>query len=585
MSNAVRAVSPRPSGHIRATSEHSGRILMGKNKENEHGRDDDATKPKNEQVEKPIMQNLDVEPSRTLPPQLADRQASSTEKEAYTFDQLVDRLLAQNHSKTDAKFSFTFLLLYRKFAAPGTLLEAIASRFIAMQNSNEPEFARTTAQLRYLAVVEQWVSQSPEDFLHPWTRQYLLKFIQKVGQDRIFAMAAKEIHARLESPVDDDDSETWPFSDTNRPTPDTIDLSGIAIPSDSPATRSASDSKKHQHSHSSSTITPTSSATSSTSVSSSPRLTPLARAREVAQAFQPTSRNPLCKVQWHALMAHSDDAIAKELARIDWTLLNSRRPRDGLRLVALTPTQQKTLTASLSTSNSNPASATADNDVAKVRSLVHVGRHIAHFNHVAAWAANLVLLRDKPKHRALMLEKLMRVARRLRELNDYCALGSLIAGLGSSAVARLVATRDLVPDGVRKDFMKLEILMSPQKSYFAYRLAWENSPGERVPYMPLVHRDLVGADAGSKTFLDGGGGGGDACSFGPGKAGRVNWRKFEIMGDLLAGVQKAQTTPYSKMTRNEEVRSLILDTKIAQDDDVCVILFDSSIGFWFPVGQ
>ncbi|KAI9690987.1 MAG: hypothetical protein M1822_008607 [Bathelium mastoideum] len=561
VSNAVRGVSPRPpdrSGHSRATSEHSGRVLMAKNKENEHtpveGSSPQKTEPSKDRGS-PIAPGLSNEMTRVLPPQPV-AQGAPAEQESYTFDQLVDKLLAQTHFKTDAKFSFTFLLMYRKFAAPGTLLEAIISRFVTMQNSDEPEFTKTTAQLRYLAVIESWVAQTPEDFLHPWTRQLLLQFTRKVGRDRIYTMAAKEIQARLESPINDDHSEAWPFSDADRPVPDTMDLSSAPVASDASGTSSNSDKKKHQHSLSTSTLTPTSSATSATSNNSNPKLSPTARARELAHTFMPTSRNPLSKVQWHALMAQSDDSIAKELTRINWTLLSSIHMRDTLRHMSLSPSQQKALTACLA--------AGTDKEPDKLGSLVLLERQVAHFNFLAAWTANLVLLRDKPKHRALMLEKLMRVARKLRELNDYCALGALLAGLGSAAVARLVATRDLVPEPVRKDFLKLEILMSSQKSYAAYRLAWENSPDEKIPFLPLVRRDMVGAEAGSRTFLDGSAKG---EAFGPGKAGRVNWRKFEILGDLVVGLQKAQSVPFPRLPKNDEVRSLILDTKICQDDE------------------
>lgn len=174
---------------------------------------------------------------------------------------------------------------------------------------------------------------------------------------------------------------------------------------------------------------------------------------------------------------------------------------------------------------------------------------------------------------------------------------------------RLAATRELVSPPAGRDFMKLEILMSSQKSYFSYRLAWENSSGERIPYIPLHRRDLVsaaegnatfvsepgsatpssasalappgepepGADAllsahpGTAVFVGGGGGrsgGREAPPEGVGLKERINWRKFEIMGDVIVGVQRAQGTPYGKMKRNDEVKKLILDVQFMKDDDV-----------------
>ncbi len=189
-----------------------------------------------------------------------------------------------------------------------------------------------------------------------------------------------------------------------------------------------------------------------------------------------------------------------------------------------------------------------------------------------------------------MLEKWMRIARQVRKLNNYNSLGAVIAGIKGTAVHRLIATRDLVPQAVNHDFLKLDILMGPQKSHFAYRLAWENSSGERIPYIPLYRRDLVSASEGSSTFV------GDknkaVPTFSPhpgtsvfaGAAGsrdnkeappsgvvgkeRINWRKFEIMGDVVVGIQRAQGTPYPNWSKCEEVRNLILDVKISKDDDV-----------------
>ena len=43
------------------------------------------------------------------------------------------------------------------------------------------------------------------------------------------------------------------------------------------------------------------------------------------------------------------------------------------------------------------------------KNLVYVDRMVEHFNQLAFWVENFILLRDKPKHRALMLEKFMKI--------------------------------------------------------------------------------------------------------------------------------------------------------------------------------
>lgn len=118
-----------------------------------------------------------------------------------------------------------------------------------------------------------------------------------------------------------------------------------------------------------------------------------------------------------------------------------------------------------------------------------------------------------------------------------------------------MATRDLVSPAVLKDFMKLEILMGTQKSHFAYRLAWDNSSSEKIPFLPLLLRDLVSAEEGNKSYMDA-------------DHHRINWKKFEIMGDVILGMQNAQKTPYPAIPKNEEIRVLVLDGKLVKDDDV-----------------
>jgi hypothetical protein len=103
--------------------------------------------------------------------------------------------------------------------------------------------------------------------------------------------------------------------------------------------------------------------------------------------------------------------------------------------------------------------------------------------------------------------------------------------------------------------MRLEILMGTGKSHFAYRLAWENTTSERIPFLPLHRRDLVSAEEGNRTFV------GDNND-------RINWRKFEIMGDVIVGIRESQGTPYPPFHRNAELQRLILEGKFSKDDDV-----------------
>ena len=146
-------------------------------------------------------------------------------------------------------------------------------------------------------------------------------------------------------------------------------------------------------------------------------------------------------------------------------------------------------------------------------------------------------------------------SQKLRQHNNYNSLGAIIAGINGTPVYRLSQTRDLLSANMQKQFMSLVILMGTQKSHFAYRLAWENTFSARIPFIPLHLRDLVSAEEGNKTFV------GENNS-------RINWRKFEVMGEVVLGVQQSQKTPYPAFPRNDLVQRLVLETKMSGDEEV-----------------
>ncbi len=316
-------------------------------------------------------------------------EAPSNEK-GYTFDHLVDRLLAQPMSKADNKFIVVFLSLYRKFAAPSQLLGAIIRRFKTVCREEGTQMYRTIAQLRYLTVLEQWIGAFPGDFAHPRTRQRMSRFVHKLASHRIFSVAAREISADLESVAVDDDTE-WACCDRDR-------FAALAN-----STSQEDDSSEDEFSRvlNSSSISAegakivirdstssSQSAGGSTSSSSQTTLSTVENAQRQALILTPAPRVPVSKIQWHQLMEVPEEAVARELTRMDCIMFLSIRPRDLVRHVSIPADQKK-----------------------KCRNLENVNRMIAHFNHLAYWVANYVLLRDKPKHRAQMLEKFMKIAR------------------------------------------------------------------------------------------------------------------------------------------------------------------------------
>jgi len=495
-----------------------------------------------------------------------------SDENGYTFEQLVDRLLAQPMSKNDSKFVSVFLALYRRFATPGQLLEAIIKRFEAMNKEKDLPMIRIISQLRYLVILQQWVAYYPGDFAYPTTRRLIRRFATSLASNREFSVAATEIIRDLEMVIEDDDTD-WACCDRQRAQNEHIPTFHNNVLDEDSDEDEFSRALGHMSGPSARNSVAQSSMTGGTPSmdgsmgSSQILLTQVEKNERLARQLEPNPIKPLSKIQWHQLMGESEEAIAREMTRIDWIMFSSVRPRDLVRHVSLNAEEKK-----------------------KCKNLENVTRMTDHFNHVAFLVSNYILLRDKPKHRALMMEKWMKIARQLRKLNDYNMLGAVLAGIKGTAVSRLIATRDLVPQPTTQDFWKLDILMNHSKSHGAYRLAWENSSGERIPYIPLHRRDLVSASEGNSTFVndkkktdstlaphpgvsvfEGIAGKRDSKEAPPGGVTgkeRINWRKFEIMGEVIVGVQRAQGTPYPNWQKCEEIRNLILDVKITKDEDV-----------------
>lgn len=479
--------------------------------------------------------------------EIPGRSEPARDETGSSFDELIDRLLALPMSKQDGKFVPVFLCLYRKFSTPSQVFSAITNRFFLVEQSNDAQLVKVGEQLRYLQVLASWTADYPGDFAQSSIKRDALAFVCKLEKSRVFAYAAKEISNHLELAVEDEDAE-WGRLDVVGAPNDAEGSLHIHSAENSPSLRTGPSSTEELLNSSKSTsseasyedstrkpgVPPGKSSNLHSSNISSQSLAALPTRGEIleeAQSLAFVPRTRLSKIQWHQFMEIPDEEIAKELTRMDWILYSSIRPRDLVRHVIF-----------------------ANDTRRQGKSLEQVHRMIDHFNHVFCFVSGMILLRDKPKHRARMLEKWMTIAWRVRQLNNYNTLGAIIAGTNGTAVHRLTSTWELVPEDTRKNYMRLTILMGTMRSHSAYRMAWENSFSERIPFIPVHRKDLLAAETGNRTFI------------GP-RGDRINWKKFEIMGEVILSIQRSQDKPY-KIPKREDIIRLVLETQISQTDEV-----------------
>ncbi|KAG9257398.1 RasGEF protein [Emericellopsis atlantica] len=477
---------------------------------------------------------LHVEESDTEQPQSSDdipllqRNDNDTKQtakeEGVAFGELVDRLLAPRISKTDADFSDIFLCLYRKFAAPGELFAAILARLDRVRDDKAAHYlSRTATQLRIIEVVARWVALYPGDFARPTTKYRLDEFIKHLSTEPIFSIAAQQMRRNLNHNVVEDDDTGWAHADDVED-----DDGGHNAQKETNEVTSSLGSLQFEDADG--RPSEGSEADRADTMSNQFQYHSYEEYEREAALLEPSNQLPMNKFRYHIFMDVPVDDIAEEMTRIDWIMFSSMRIRDLVRHVSLSAA-----------------------DKAKCQSLKNVDRTIAHFNHLARWVTCMILLRDKAKHRAQMLEKFMNIATKLRQLNNYNGLAAVVAGINSTPINRLLQTHALVSETVGKRFAKNLILTSTTNSYFAYRLAWQNSPLPRIPYMAVHRRDLVQAEVGSKTFVGA-------------KGDKIHWAKFHVLGSILLPIMKSQGSPYPSLSKHETVRETILGCKMPVDE-------------------
>ena len=487
----------------------------------------------------------DHEPARETAEQFQKLKVEDDKStETKTLDELVDRLLAMPRSKSDQKFVPSFLCLYRAFATPLQLLIAFIERFVKTETGDLVAFTKAAECLRYLSILGLWTTHYPGDFAESQVRDMVNKFVTEVEKQRNYSAAAKQIANNLQIVIPDEDEE-WAYCNSAKPAKNASTTTSrksseklVQKNRKESDDDEDSDSDSNMRTHSSPRHSATASSVSSlvkssyTSSQTSDSLHNLESAREQALKYQVIPNTPIAKSQWHYVMALTTEELAMEITRIDWTMYCAIRPRDFVRYATMSISKR-----------------------VKAQQTDYIGMMTRHFNHLALFVSGMILLRDKPKHRAKMLEQLYGLAWKVRQMNNYHALGAIVAALNSEEIVRLTQTQELIPQEKHKQFRRLKILMSHQKSHAAYRMAWDNSSAERIPFLPRIQEDLMKAASANATFVKG----------------RINWNKFEVMGETIISVQRSQEQPYNFPERSvkiQETQKLILETKVLKGDEV-----------------
>lgn len=494
----------------------------------------------------------------------------------------VSRLIRlSSFASPDPRFVLMFMVFYRGFVRPIKLLNELVSRFETLASAEQQDGSIIRFALMQLTkMLGDWVQDYPGDLSGSETYPLLCSFFERLCQHSATTHTATLLRPYIDNAKDAPDLDAaWSKDqDSSRPKAIAADVPTVkpamsAEKADFPASMlrgpfrersdsDISDARSNASSRSEAALlgsAPPSqlsalvsgdanrarSASDATSFSGangdgSPRGQSSASLAGIAPSITDSVRSDGSmglsmdahqqKLSLRAVsqtLENTDDyTIAAELTRLEWDLFIAISPRDLLRHI---------LVPRIVRGNEGP-----------------VARSIIHFNYISFWVCSMILVQQKVKNRARMLEKFMNIASILRHSNNYNTLQALLAGLNNASIHRLRSTREaMAGKTVSKVYQSLTRLMSSDRSFAAYRLALENSDGRTIPYLGVHLQDILSMSDGnpSKRASDD----------------MVHWRKFSLMDEAVMAIVRCQRED-SAGRANATVERLIMNVPVMDED-------------------
>uniref|UniRef100_K7FP80 Rap guanine nucleotide exchange factor 5 n=1 Tax=Pelodiscus sinensis TaxID=13735 RepID=K7FP80_PELSI len=168
--------------------------------------------------------------------------------------------------------------------------------------------------------------------------------------------------------------------------------------------------------------------------------------------------------------------LALELTNFDWSLFNSIHEQE---LIYFTFSRQS--------SGENT---------------VNLSLLLQRCNEVQLWVATEILLCSQLCKRVQLVKKFIKIAAHCKAQRNLNSFFAIVMGLNTASVSRLSQTWEKIPGKFKKLFTELESLTDPSLNHKAYRDAFKKMKSPKIPFMPLLLKDVTFIHEGNKTFLD-----------------------------------------------------------------------------------
>ncbi|KAJ3824976.1 ras guanine nucleotide exchange factor domain-containing protein [Lentinula raphanica] len=454
-----------------------------------------------------------------------------------TLDELLDKLLFLAVSGDDPTFVTHFLLTYRRFASPRSLLLAMQKRMRQLDNpSGDPMFA-CFAQMKICHLLEVWIRDYPYDFAVRGTAGALSALIKSIISKTYLLHYGSDFLPFLEVlPTLVDRDSAWALKvDDAADSDDSYSL----LEDDDESVKSAAKPPSSP---------PVEQGKTSMSIPSRSRKSsiPLLTAKvlfpnSIGGTVEPDNAEFSAKQQLRELVKLANEVhmldseeIAQEITRIEKQLFLDIEPRHWLHFTFVS-------------GKKDPETNT-------------IVRFNTFSNHLGDWVVSLILCHDRPRDRARQIEKFVDVAQKLRGMNNYSALRAVVAGINNSTFPgdlTMEKFKQRAPDSA-KALRSWDVLLQAIRAHRAYRMALRNTKGATIPALEVHMSDLIRAHEGND----------DSKSDDPTK---IHWGKFNMIGRFITSTTQCQAQCRSTTDYNFPERlyiSNLLLTKYIMDDEM-----------------
>ncbi|XP_040328388.1 rap guanine nucleotide exchange factor 5 [Herpailurus yagouaroundi] len=224
--------------------------------------------------------------------------------------------------------------------------------------------------------------------------------------------------------------------------------------------------------------------------------------KDLADTLNPFAENEESQQRSMRILGMNTWDLALELMNFDWSLFNSIHEQE---LIYFTFSRQ-----------------------GSGEHTVNLSLLLQRCNEVQLWVATEILLCSQLGKRVQLVKKFIKIAAHCKAQRNLNSFFAIVMGLNTASVSRLSQTWEKIPGKFKKLFSELESLTDPSLNHKAYRDAFKKMKPPKIPFMPLLLKDVTFIHEGNKTFLDN----------------LVNFEKLHMIADTVRTLRHCRTNQF-----------------------------------------